>query len=459
MMSKFSLLIFGLFCACLHAQTVRAPRAQALIDALMAKHPEMQTIGLHVTPPGLSESLNIACSKPGKVGKVSADLDTGVASTGKPSMRRTPKGAFDMGVPITDHSGRPLGMIVVVIRETFTSDPEIALKRAFLIRDELQAQLPALADLFLGGLIVRAPLSMVAQTPLPDVPGSFGHFAFDLQHDRFFVAAEGNHSVEVFNLAGEHLSGARVGKSPRTLAFDRQSNLLLVTDAEDASCIVIDASDLHMVKRIPLPARPGAAIFDPESRLFYIGAGDSIAVMSAAELKLTRSLHLKTAGAASLALDHESNLLYVNLPGKDRIAVVSLTSGAIQAEWKTAGANVNAPMALDASHHRLFVATPKPGKLQIFDTESGKVRQQSLDCIGSADDMSFDSVSKRVYITGLDGVSIFAEGNAGSYVRESQFGTMKGRTSAYVSALKRLYTIHAQSEEDGPGLQVYQVNR
>ncbi len=140
----------------------------------MAKHPEMQTIGLHVTPPGLTESLNIACSKPGKVGKVSAAIDTGVIATGKPSSRLTPKGAFDMGVPISDAMGHPLGMVVIVIRETFTSDPQVALKQAFLIRDELQSQLRAMPGLFTGGSIVRAPVSMVMQTPLPGIAGDFG---------------------------------------------------------------------------------------------------------------------------------------------------------------------------------------------------------------------------------------------------------------------------------------------
>ena len=114
-----SSLLFTVFC---FGQQVRVPQAQHLVDELMAAHPEMQTIGIHMTPPGWTHDLNIAGSKPGKIGKLSADIDIAVAKTRKPSLRLTPKGAYDMGLPLSDASGRPLGMVVIVIRETFTSE-------------------------------------------------------------------------------------------------------------------------------------------------------------------------------------------------------------------------------------------------------------------------------------------------------------------------------------------------
>ena len=63
------------FAPLLQAQGVHVPRAQQLIDTLLREHSEIQTIGLHVTPPGWTEDVNIACSKPGKVGKRSAAVD------------------------------------------------------------------------------------------------------------------------------------------------------------------------------------------------------------------------------------------------------------------------------------------------------------------------------------------------------------------------------------------------
>ncbi len=424
----------------------------------MAKHPEMQTIGLHVTPPGLTESLNIACSKPGKVGKVSADIDTGVIASGKPSMRRTPKGAFDMGLPISDAAGHPLGMVVIVIRETFTGDPDAAIKQARLIRDELQHQLPALPDLFAGGSIVRSPLSMIAQTPLPDVRGGFDHFAVNLKHNRLYVAAEENHSIEVFDLAGEFVHSAPVVKTPHTLAYDPKNNLLLVADGSDASCMVLDGDDLHVVKRIALPTGPDAGLYDDTARRFYIGTGNSISVISVDDLKEVASIRVDSTNLEGMAVDRGSNRLYVNLRDKARIAVISLASGMVETEWVIPGLTLNTPMAIDPQRHHLFVAGRKPGKVFVIDTRTGKALQ-SLDCVETADDMSFDPAHRRLYVTGSGGVSIFVGTPSDRYTLESQFGTMKGKTSLYVPSLKRLYTIHAKSDGDGAGLQVYKLVR
>ncbi len=457
-MFKVSMLAIVMFCGASEAQTVRAPRAQALIDALMARHPEMQTIGLHVTPPGLTESLNIACSKPGKVGKVSADLDTGVIATGKPSRRRTPKGAFDMGVPISDALGNPLGMVVIVIRETFTSDPDIALKQAFLIRDELQRQLPALPDIFTGGSIVRSPVSMVVQTPLPGIAGSFGHFAVDPQQGRLFLAAEGNRSIEVLTFAGEHTSTAKLAHAPGALAFDAQSNMLLVADPAGAACLVLDARTLNVVKRIALPEGAGAGVYDAPSRRFYIASGTSLSVISSESLKQVGAMPVGFGGMASMAIDHDANRLYVNQMGAGRVAVVSLARGAVQKEWNFPGIAFSAAMAFDAARQRLFVASSRPGKLLIVDTQTGKL-VQSLDCLQNAASISFDPAHARLFVTGEEGLCIYAEQEGGGYVSESRFGTMKGKTSVYVPSLQQLFTVHGQSGEDGPGLQVYRVNR
>jgi hypothetical protein len=100
-----------------------------------------------------------------------------------------------------------------------------------------------------GALADEPPLTPVSSTPLPAVTGGdFDHFAVDLAHDRLFVPAEVYASIEVFELkSGKHLSSARgVAKSPHKLELIPDKNELLVADAGDASCKILDAKDLQI---------------------------------------------------------------------------------------------------------------------------------------------------------------------------------------------------------------------
>jgi hypothetical protein len=210
--------------AALQAQPVRAPKAQALIDSVLKEHPEIQTIGLHVTPPGQPDNVNIACSKPGKVGKRSAPIDMEVMATGKASLRMASKGAFDIGVPIGDAAGRKLGMIVVVIPANRAADAADAMRQVLAIRDELQSRIADVDALFVGATVVSSPMVMVGQTPLPELRGDFARLAADVAGDRLFAVANENNSTEVFNLAGEHLKSEPGVAIPPRLALNGGSS-------------------------------------------------------------------------------------------------------------------------------------------------------------------------------------------------------------------------------------------
>ena len=51
-----------------------------------------------------------------------------------------------------------------------------------------------------------APLELLQRIPIPDLKdGDFDHFAVDLQNQRFFLTAEVNSAVEVFDLRTDKL--------------------------------------------------------------------------------------------------------------------------------------------------------------------------------------------------------------------------------------------------------------
>ena len=97
-------------------------------------------------------------------------------------------------------------------------------------------------------------------------------------------------------------------------------------------------------------------------------------------------------------------------------------------------------MALDETHHRLFVGFRKPAKLAVFDTESGKV-VTNMDSAGDADDVFYDNSHQRIYISGGEGfLSIFQQDDADHYRAMTKIPTAMGaRTSLFVPELSRFY--------------------
>src|SRR5262249_12422151 len=132
--------------------------------------------------------------------------------------------------------------------------------------------------------------------------------------------------------------------------------------------------------------------------------------------------------------------IFVNIPtprsqvGLDREKRATITS------WPTAGATANFPMALDETHHRLFVGFRKPAKLSVFDIESGKVVVE-LPSPDDADDIFYDSSRQRIYVSGGDGsIGIFQQNDADHYQTMTKIPTASGaRTSLFVPELSRFY--------------------
>ena len=53
---------------------------------------------------------------------------------------------------------------------------------------------------FFQGVSIDAPLRLVGAIEIPAVRGRIDHLAVDLAHERLFVAALGNNTVEVIDL-------------------------------------------------------------------------------------------------------------------------------------------------------------------------------------------------------------------------------------------------------------------
>lgn len=315
----------------------------------------------------------------------------------------------------------------------------------------------------------NAPLTLLRTTPITDVTGGdFDHFAVDLKHNRLFVSAEKRHSIEVFNLkTGEHIqTGEGVVKTPHTLAFVPDKNELFVADGGDNSCLVLDGTDLHIVKRIPLEAGPDAGIYDPKTRMFYIGNGGRgaktdfsyLSAVSVDRGEVVDRIRVEASNLESMAIDHKSDKLFVNLRDQKKIGVIDLKMKKVVDTWAVPALNLNTPMAYDAANHRLFIGARKPGKLYILNSENGSVIQ-TLDVVDISDDMRYDASHHRIYLSGAEGLDVIAQKNPDHYEIVQKVDTLGGKSSEYVPQVKQFYVVHTKGEQaEEAGLQVFKVN-
>ena len=85
----------------------------------------------------------------------------------------------------------------------------------------------------------QAPLEPVATIPMPGVKGRIDHFAVDVKSHRLFVAALGNNTVEVLDLAGNRHEKSVAGfGEPQGLVYLPQSNRLFVANGSARRCAV-----------------------------------------------------------------------------------------------------------------------------------------------------------------------------------------------------------------------------
>ena len=285
------------------------------------------------------------------------------------------------------------------------------------------------------------PLRLIQTIPLRNVEGRIDHMAVDLKGERLFIAALGNNTVEIVDLrAGKHMGTIGGLHEPQGVAFVPEFNKIFVANAQSGACEVFDGSSFKRIKSIKLSDDADNIRYDAATRRVYVGYGNgALGIIDAATGDQLGEIKLD-GHPESFQLEKSGPRIFVNIPSSQRIAVVDREKPAAVTAWSVGGATANFPMALDETHHRLFVGFRKPAKLMVYDTESGKVIA-NLDSPGDADDIFYDGTRQRIYISGGDGfIGIIQQQDADHYKSLTKIPTALGaRTSLFVPELGRLY--------------------
>ena len=315
-----------------------------------------------------------------------------------------------------------------------------------------------------------APLRLVQTIPLPGVQGRLDHLGVDTKSKRLFVAALGDNqnTVEVVDLT----SGKRVfsipGQSkPQGIFYSAAFNRLFVANGTDGTCKVFRGDNFKQIDSLPIGADADHVGYDSATKYLYVGVGDANSgALSVIDTHNNRHVRdIKTdARPGGIKIEQSRPRIFVTLAGATKLGVVDRRKREEVTTWPVTGVQNNVALALDESHHRLFVGNRNPAMLSVLETESGKPITQ-LEGVPGIDDLWYDAAHERIYASGGRGfgvgfVYVYRRRDSDHYELVSKVPTAPGAgTSLWVPQLDRYYVAAPASEKQQAAVLVFEPQR
>jgi DNA-binding beta-propeller fold protein YncE len=338
--------------------------------------------------------------------------------------------------------------------------------------NKLRATILVTAVLILiGGLWAqnKAPLALKQTIPVPGITkeGDFDHLAVDVQGNRLFIMGEDNSVVEIIDLGTNKLIHTISDvKAPHSAVYRGDLKKLFVVDGGAGEVKIYDSDSYKPAGSIKLRDDADSMTYDPSTKYMYVvnGGKDAhmtysfVSVVDTTSGKNLADIKIDSDAVEALALEKSGTRLFVNMTGKDAVAVVDREKHTVINTWPTGQvAKHLIAMSFDEAGHRLFVTTRTPGKLIVLDTDSGKV-VTSLPCVGDNDDMAYDSASKRIYISASGFVDVYHQKDADHYDQIAHVPTaFKARTAILVPEWKKYYLGIPHHGTTAAAVRVYEV--
>ncbi len=314
------------------------------------------------------------------------------------------------------------------------------------------------------GQSTAPPLRLIQTIALPNVKGRIDHFNVDIKHQRLFIAALDNHTVEVVDLkSGKWVRSIPNVKKPQGVWYVDSLDKLFIADGDDADVKVYHGSDLKLITSIKLDLGPDWEAYDPVTKEIYVGYGGEDAGKNYGELGIINTVTNQHIGdirtdshPGAIIIGKPGETVLITAPKERQVAVVDEKTRSIIAKWQTKE-DLPVGLALDAAHQRLFVGTRKPPRLLVFDFKSHKLIA-SLPTVGLLDGLYFDHARRRIYVSGGEGfVEVYQEIDSDHYQEIAKIPTGPiARTSLFVPAFNRYYVAVPANGHRGAEIRVYE---
>ncbi len=304
---------------------------------------------------------------------------------------------------------------------------------------------------------------------MPDVPkGPYcDHLTVDLAGKRLFTTPQAEHSVEVLDLnSGKLLHRISGLQNPHSVLYRSDVKRLYITDGGAAQLRIIDSQTYEPVKTLDDLPDADSIGYDPGAKELYVTNGgesvkseySSLSVIDTTSLNHLDDIKIKAGALEAMVLEKQGPLIYINMMDQNKIAVVNRRTRKLIARWPVTKGHKNIAIALDETHHRLFVGcrnTETTGVIVVFDTQTGKELGVTLPIAGWVDYLAYDPSAHRLYGTcgpqvGESGyVYAFSDDGKDGYTLISKTPTaLRAKTGLFVPELGEIFV--AVPHYEGP---------
>lgn len=300
------------------------------------------------------------------------------------------------------------------------------------------------------------PLRLVGSIQLPQVRGRIDHMAVDDKGQRLFVAALGHNTLEVIDLKKGAPSASLTGfDEPQGVVYLPEAQSVVVANGGDGRVTFLDGASLKPVKSVQVGADADNLRYDPARGRIYVGYGDGALTVLNTEGERLGEIAL---GGHPESFQLDGDRIYVNVPARREVAVVSADKLQVVETWPVSEAAANFPMALDAARHRLFVATRRPPRLLVYDTGTGKL-VSTVEAGGDSDDLFYDSAHRRIYASFGEGlIFVYEQLDADRYRLAGGVPTRAGaRTALFALESGRLFVAAPRQADHAAEIMIYQT--
>jgi hypothetical protein len=313
----------------------------------------------------------------------------------------------------------------------------------------------------------KQPLRLVQTIPLPNVKGRLDHMDLDVKGSRLFVAGLENGTFEVVDLkAGKWVHSIPGFKKAQGALFVPEFNKLFLASGDDGMLRVFQGDTLDLLDSIHLEPGPNRVVYEPNSKLAYVGYGGKDAGKDYGEVGIIDAQNDKLVGdvkvvahPSELLLDKAGKSLFVFVSVASKIQVIDTNKRVVLSTWPVTSQRPG-DGAFDESTSRLFIGTRAPAEMVVMDSKSGK-EPAHLPTPEGMDGVYFDEARKHVYVSGgrdlpVGFVYVYQQKDADHYETIGKIPTREGSgTSFWSPELNRYYVAAPMTGKEQAAILVY----
>jgi len=289
----------------------------------------------------------------------------------------------------------------------------------------------------------------------------------DVKGKRLFVAGLENGTFEVVDLeAGKWVRSIPGFKKPQGALVVSEFNKLFVASGDDGMVRVFRGDTLELLDSIHLEPGPNRVVYEPKSKLVYVGYGGKDAGKNYGEVGIIDARNDKLVGdirvvahPSELLLDKGGTTLFVFISIANQLQVIDTKKRQVLSTWPVTSQRPG-DAAFDESASRLFIGTRAPADMIAMDSKSGK-EITHLPTPENMDGVYFDAARRRIYVSGgrdlpAGFVYVYQQLDADHYEIIGKIRTRGGAgTSFWCPELNHYYVAAPPTDKEDAAILVY----